>query len=198
MMFEAFVYSWRNTITNRLYIGWHKGDVDDGYVCSSKVLMEEYLENPSIFERYIISRGTRDQMVMLEATLLDAVDAKNNKDYYNQHNGNGKFTLKFHSESAKLKIGNSNRGNKRPDLALRNRSELKFHSESAKLKIGNAIRGNKNGMYGKNHTEDSRKKMSDSSIGVGKDIPKTKEHNLKNSLAMKEYWRKRKDLENAS
>lgn len=91
MICEAFVYSWRNIKTNRLYIGWHKGHINDGYICSSKPLLEEYNIDPSNFERYIISRGTINQMVTLETIILRSVDARNNPEYYNQHNGNGKY-----------------------------------------------------------------------------------------------------------
>ena len=41
-MAEAFVYCWTDHKTNKIYIGSHKGDVNDGYVCSSKYMMEEY------------------------------------------------------------------------------------------------------------------------------------------------------------
>lgn len=32
---EAFVYCWYNQDTKKKYIGYHKGNVDDGYVSSS-------------------------------------------------------------------------------------------------------------------------------------------------------------------
>lgn len=73
---EAFVYSWRNKETGRLYIGWHKGSPDDGYVCSSKILREEYEKDQSKFERFIIARGTAEDMVALETAILKSVDAK--------------------------------------------------------------------------------------------------------------------------
>lgn len=30
---EAFVYVWTDKITNKLYVGVHKGTLDDGYIC---------------------------------------------------------------------------------------------------------------------------------------------------------------------
>jgi hypothetical protein len=38
---EAFVYCWTDKITNKLYVGSHKGSPDDGYVCSGKYMLEE-------------------------------------------------------------------------------------------------------------------------------------------------------------
>lgn len=39
---EAFVYVWTDTGTNKIYVGVHKGDSNDGYVCSSKYMKAEY------------------------------------------------------------------------------------------------------------------------------------------------------------
>ena len=38
----TFVYCWTDWATNKLYLGSHKGGVDDGYVCSSKHMLYEY------------------------------------------------------------------------------------------------------------------------------------------------------------
>jgi hypothetical protein len=32
---DAFVYQWVNLTNGKIYIGYHKGDVDDGYDSSS-------------------------------------------------------------------------------------------------------------------------------------------------------------------
>jgi len=104
-MIKAFVYSWKNKTTGRLYVGWHKGSPDDGYICSSLILNEEYKKDSANFERFIIANGTPKDMVSLEAAILRAVDAKNNPDYYNQHNGDGKFCHnEVHTEETKVKM----------------------------------------------------------------------------------------------
>lgn len=102
---EAFVYSLRNKENNRLYVGYHKGEVDDGYICSSRVVLEEYKTDPNKFERFIISTGTVEDMQNLESLILNFVDAANNVEYYNQHNNNGKFHhTEPHTDMAKRKM----------------------------------------------------------------------------------------------
>ena len=88
---EAFVYCWTDLKYNKLYIGWHKGSPYDGYICSSKIMKEEYSKRPLDFSRKIIATGSVSDMVSFEATLLLSADAKNNDKFYNMHNGNGKF-----------------------------------------------------------------------------------------------------------
>ena len=102
---EAFVYSWKNKTTGRLYVGWHKGSTEDGYICSSRILKEEYEKDPNNFERYIIASGNCKDMVALECAILISVDAKNNPDFYNQHNGDGRFChTESHTEESKAKL----------------------------------------------------------------------------------------------
>jgi hypothetical protein len=102
---EAFTYIWTNTLTDRVYVGWHKGDVDDGYVCSSKVLMEEYLENPLVFSRKIIGYGACKEMKNLESEILNFFDARCNKKFYNQTNANGNFLhTEKHTLDSKIKM----------------------------------------------------------------------------------------------
>jgi hypothetical protein len=64
---EAFVYCWADHKTNNLYIGSHKGDPDDGYVCSYKYMMEEYNNRPSDFIRQIIATGTQENIRVFES-----------------------------------------------------------------------------------------------------------------------------------
>ena len=86
---EAFVYLWQNNKDGKKYIGYHKGDANDGYDTSSKD--PEFLEAMAqgYMKREIIAYGTAQDMIALERTMLLEVDAKNNPDYYNKSNGGG-------------------------------------------------------------------------------------------------------------
>jgi hypothetical protein len=101
---EAFVYCWTDHATDKLYIGWHKGSVDDGYICSSKYMKEQYLNRPNDFTRQIVASGTIGDMTNLETVLLRSADAKNNEQFYNLHNGDGFYRFGPHSSESILKM----------------------------------------------------------------------------------------------
>jgi len=169
---EAFVYKWTDEATNMLYVGYHKGDPDDGYVCSSKYMLAEYEKRPEDFSRTIIATGKKKDMIDLESSILKAANASTNEMYYNRHNG-GKFYLSEHSEETKRKIGAANK-------KIRTGSTL---SETHKANIGKSIRGEKNGFYGKTHTEETRRKMSEANLG------KTMKDSTKEKLS--NHWKGR-------
>ena len=98
---DSFLYKWTDTKQNMFYIGVHKGTTDDGYICSSKILLEEYKKRPNDFKREILEFGTFEQVIEKETYLLKQIDAAQNKQYYNQHNGDGNFFCKFHTEETK-------------------------------------------------------------------------------------------------
>lgn len=107
-IYEAFVYEWTNTENGKKYIGYHKGTTDDGYVCSSKSMLEDYNRNPKLFRRRIVATGRSDEMYSLENSLLERVSAATNPEYYNKTNG---FT-KIHfddemKERKRLKLSGS-------------------------------------------------------------------------------------------
>jgi hypothetical protein len=110
MIPEAFVYCWTDRATNQLYIGWHKGTFDDGYICSSKYMKEQYLNRPNDFTREIIASGSCKDMTNLETQLLRSVDAKNDDQFYNRHNGDGCYRYGKHTEETKRKISEINTG----------------------------------------------------------------------------------------
>jgi len=83
---ESFVYLWTNKDTDRKYIGKHKGTADDGYVCSSESLIEEYNECPSRFIRTILAYGTDQEMHELETQLILTLKATRSHLYYNMSN----------------------------------------------------------------------------------------------------------------
>lgn len=100
-IYEAFVYEWTNIENGKKYIGYHKGTSDDGYVCSSKSMLEDYNKNSKVFRRKIIAFGQSDEMYSLENSLLKQVNAATNPKYYNKTNG---FTrIHFDDEMKKRK-----------------------------------------------------------------------------------------------
>lgn len=100
---EACVYCWTDWATRKLYIGFRKGSID-GYVSSSRIFNEEYNKRRSDFTREIIATGSIVDMLALETKLLTAINAKENDQFYNMHNGDGKFVNKGHTEATRQKM----------------------------------------------------------------------------------------------
>ena len=87
---DSFVYTYTNKNNGKIYIGYHKGNENDGYTFSSEdaELNDAYLKGHLI--RKIIARGTQAEMIKYEADMLTEVDARNNPMYYNKSNGGGR------------------------------------------------------------------------------------------------------------
>lgn len=187
-IYEAFVYQWTNLTTNRKYIGYHKGNENDGYITSSRYFNEDYNTNPSNFKREILSRGNTKDMVELETKLLKKVDAARNPDFYNRNNGDGNiYNFGPHSEETRLKMSISSIGKKHSEetkLKMRakakarpsNRKGIALTSDhKEKLRIANIGKkasqetinkmkqrtGEKNPFYGKTHSIETKKRISD-------------------------------------
>ena len=191
---EAFVYCWTDKKTNMLYVGSHKGSTNDGYVCSSKYMLEEYNKRPEDFSRQIIAEGKFEDIRALEAAILKSVNAKINEQFYNMHENDGNFYLKFHTEETKNKISKANTGNNRPDLSERNKkgpSKTQIEKQVAtKRKLGYYLSEN-NPMYGKKHTEfvkkaHSKRMSGENNPNFGKTI--SEETKRKMSESRKKYW----------
>lgn len=194
-MNDAFVYCWTDHKTRMLYVGSRKGTPTDGYICSSKIMLQEYGNRPKDFSREILAIGEFSDMRKFEEIILKSVNARYNDDFYNQHNSDGKFTLLNHTENSKKLIGNAIRGNKRPDLIKRNKLG---HSSETKSKISENhidVSGEYNPMYGKKHNNESIEKMKLARKGKGNN-PKSEETKRKMSEARRSYWEKKKELEN--
>jgi hypothetical protein len=98
---NSFLYQWYDSKSDMYYIGAHKGCIADGYICSSKVMLEQYKNRPVDFVRTILAFGEYSQMIIEETKLLKNVNASKNSKYYNMHNGDGNFFCKYHTESTK-------------------------------------------------------------------------------------------------
>lgn len=88
---ESFVYCWTDHKTQKLYVGSHKGNLDDGYVCSSKYMLQEYKVRPHDFTRQIIAVGDAYTIRKFESFILKTVNAKTNECFYNKHENDGLF-----------------------------------------------------------------------------------------------------------
>ena len=87
--YEAYLYSYTNLITNQIYLGIHKGSVDDEYRHSSTNadFAEVFADSDSKLKFEVINYGDYTEMQQLENIKLTKADARNNPLYYNKSNG---------------------------------------------------------------------------------------------------------------
>jgi len=109
---EAFLYCWVDKKYNKLYLGYHKGRQNDGYICSSKIMGPEYEQRPNDFSRQIIAEGSSDDCRNLEGILLKKLNAADDDGFYNRNNMDGKFVCTGHSDETKMKISKAGLGRK--------------------------------------------------------------------------------------
>jgi hypothetical protein len=193
---EAFLYMWINIVSGKRYVGAHKGPLDDGYISSCKTLNEDYNTAPYLFTRIILEHGPFERMLERETSILNLANAKDNPDFYNQHNGDGKFYNKRHTEATKKKMSLASKG--------------KPKSEEHRRKLSERAKGNSYHL-GHKHSESTRAKMSRNwnrsperlekmrESHLGKKIPDRKkpkpfslEHRTKISAAVTRSWYQRK------
>jgi hypothetical protein len=80
--YGAYVYCWTDVKTKRLYIGKHKGSLDDGYICSSKYFLSEYKKRPEEFIRTIIATEKNPKAVSVEYNGIKFETMKELKDQF--------------------------------------------------------------------------------------------------------------------
>ena len=185
----SFVYKWIHLPTGKWYIGSRtaKGcHPQDGYISSSQLIKPLIKQNPTEWKREIIKTGSPEEMIKLETTLLESLDAKHNPMSFNQHNGDGKFTRtgvkvsegtrKKQSESIKKVHPNRgkpspNRGKIASEETRKKQSESKLgkkrkpFTEQTRDKIRQAKLGSNNPSYGKTPSEETREKLRQANQG---------------------------------
>ena len=172
---EFFIYLWTDKLTDKKYIGSHKGTIDDGYVSSSKYFNEEYNMRAGDFEREVLLIGTDYEHIReIEYRILKRLNAATNEEFYNRHNGGRTFICTGHSEETKKKLSKFSAKN----------FLGKHHSKETKEKISNTKTGKKIGTYSDSHKENISKGL--------KNKPKSLEHrqNLSKARIGKTPWNK--------
>ncbi len=135
---EAFVYEWKDLSNDMIYVGIHKGTSDDGYICSSKYMLEEYHKRPYDFTRKIICYGSYDECYKIETQMLQ----KRDETWYNRSSNNFRrvgFTpeqAKIHSE--KMKIWHKN--NIHPMTGKTHTEEVRKRVSAAQKKVPSEVK----------------------------------------------------------
>lgn len=85
--YNSFIYIWFNKVKRMFYIGKHFGSINDGYICSSKKMMQEYKKRPSDFRRKILTYvidTTGYEILNAELKWMSYINDENlGKKYYN-------------------------------------------------------------------------------------------------------------------
>ena len=185
----SFVYKWTHLPSGKWYIGSRtaKGcHPEDGYISSSQLIKPLIKQNPTEWKREIIDTGNPEEMIKLETTLLESLDAKNDPMSYNQHNGDGKFTRTGvivsketrKKQSETIKRVHPNRGKPSPNKGKIASEETRKKQSEAKLgkkrkpfteetrdKIRQAKLGSNNPSYGKTPSEETKEKLRQANQG---------------------------------
>ena len=148
-MTESFVYCWTNHTNKKLYVGYHKGSVDDGYICSSQSQsFWNDFNNPKMkWSRQIIAHGTAKECIGLEKVILKSLDL-------NEHYNNAVGQSVVFTDEVRQKMSESSRGSK-------NYNYGKSFSEETKKKMSES-------RLGKVDSEETKLKKSLAKLGVAR------------------------------
>lgn len=159
MTCEAFVYLWYDSFAKRFYVGSHAGPENDGYICSSKVMLRAFKKRSNFFKRRILKYCSKKEQHKWEQYYLDMIKDSElfykNKKYYN---------------IKRIAAGGDTTAN------LPNRNEIikrrygKKHSDAVKLSIQNRSVEKKK-LHKERHTASLMKTLNDPSYTNYQDKP---------------------------
>lgn len=161
----AYVYKWTELATGKWYVGARGArgcHPDDGYICSSKVVKPLIMANPDGWKREILFTSDPDEVFFIEAQLLEELNAKDDHQSFNKHNGDGKWSMlgKQFSPEHREKMGAWQVGRKFEKSSIEKRTESRKNfrqSDEARKKIGQSLKGKRAGI---SPSEEQRKKIS--------------------------------------
>lgn len=180
----GFIYMTINNINGKRYIGKKKyGRDDDKYLGSGKLLKQAINKyGRENFSRYILCEAKdHNELNTLEKYYINKFNAQERKDFYNISSGGdwGDITKGMTKEEYnkwRLKISENNkwRGKKRIEHSNNMKGEKnhfynKKHTDETKKKISQSLKGKfigeNNHFYGKKHSEETKEKIRKKAIG---------------------------------
>ena len=158
---NSFVYCWTDHATSKLYVGFHKGNPDDGYICSSKHMKKEYKARPQDFTRQIIATGTYEDCRNFENVVIKAMFEQQVPCYNLNVNGVIRFT-----DEIRAKISATHKGkviSESHRQALRDWNKTRAPaSDETREKIRQSKLGKKRGPM----SDEQKRKIKDSNTGL--------------------------------
>jgi len=156
---DSFVYRWTNKTLNKIYIGYHKGTENDGYVCSSasERFWNDFNNPDYIWEREILHKGPMKECQEVENRMLNELDLTS-ESVYNQRN-NLMFNLDEEVRN-KLSVAAKNR-NQNPEYIekLRQASKALWEDPAHRERIKQTHTGKSVSEETKNKIRQARKKQ---------------------------------------
>ena len=179
-MTTAYVYKWTQISTGKWYVGARGArgcHPDDGYICSSKVVKPLILNHPDDWIREILHTGSPDNIFEMEASILKSLNAKDDPNSFNKHNGDGKWSMrgKQFSDEHKLKMSKWQIGRVFDSSSIEKRTNSRKdfkQSDDAKIRISQSLKGQRTGI---SPSLEHRKKISATLTGR-KNGPLSDEH----------------------
>jgi group I intron endonuclease len=189
-----YVYRITNTINGKRYIGKHTTDnINDDYKGTGKIIKLALRKHgPENFTKDYLSFHNTDQDAYIEeANVIIQENALNRPDYYNLFGGVG---IGGCSDETRQRMSDARKGKHTYKDSSGNTFHLSTNdplvlsgdvvstklgvlmSQKFKDTISKVTSGENNGMYGKSHSEDTRKLMSTNRVGKYLGIEKTDAH----------------------
>jgi group I intron endonuclease len=167
----GFVYRWTNISNKKWYVGSHCGQISDPYIGSGKAFLNSYKKNPSFFSREILYVGPDFREI--EELILQTINAAEDRCSYNLKNSaiGGNTSMHFTDES-RMKMSEASRATKGKRFV--SNEQRKKISDTLKgrvvpievrEKISKSLTGEGNPFFGKKHSDESKKKISESKLG---------------------------------
>lgn len=173
----GYVYMVRNKINNKLYFGITENDFDTRYSGNiAKYTHNEHLQNSikkygienfEINEQFDVAYN-EDDLYDLEDMYICLYNTLNRKHGYNKrrsgskHKGSGKLSEESRNKMSKTRIERGlGKGANNGMYGVH-----RYGEDAPNYGNGDKIRGEKNPFYGKHHTEESKKKMSEAHKGI--------------------------------
>lgn len=134
-IYTGYVYLWYDTKAKLYYLGGHKGQIEDSYICSNKMMLRAYNTRPETFRLKILQYVDGDNLALREAEQHWLNMIKDRELYWTPNIRNK--TVKYYNQKKQSSGGNgsANRGNSNIGGWNRGLKGVQTYSEETRLKM---------------------------------------------------------------